>query len=82
MNQYDCDFFNPVDFEGAAPTSSADFWQFKNSTCVASSTESQIFVNGFSYGEIVISIFLFMLLLVMSYTFLFFWVRGIKRGRM
>lgn len=34
--------------------------------------------NGFTYGEIIISIFAFLSFAVLSYAFLFFWLRGFK----
>lgn len=36
----DCEFLNPVDFQGNVPASSTDFWNFKNLTC--SSTTSTL----------------------------------------
>jgi len=83
MFDYYCDFSNPVDYQGNAPALPTDLWQFKNSTCVASSSPAtssidQFFIGGFSAGEIVNSIFLFLITLLLAYSFLFFWVRGIK----
>jgi hypothetical protein len=36
----DCEFLNPVDFQGNVPASSTDFWNFKNLIC--SSTTSTL----------------------------------------
>jgi hypothetical protein len=38
----DCEFLNPVDFQGNAPTSSKDFWNFKNVSCSATSSPSTL----------------------------------------
>jgi hypothetical protein len=38
----DCEFLNPVDFQGNVPTSSTDFWNFKNVSCSATSSPSTL----------------------------------------
>jgi hypothetical protein len=38
----DCEFLNPVDFQGNVPTSSTDFWNFKNAVCSATSSTSTL----------------------------------------
>jgi hypothetical protein len=66
------------------PASSSDSgsFQFGSSTCLtvygqSTSTDSSYY-NGFTYGEIVISAFLVIILLILAYGFFWFSVKGFK----
>jgi hypothetical protein len=75
-----CNFSNPVLFDGSVPSSTSDIFNFASSSCVeetASSTD-QLFSGGFSYGEIVISVFLLISCVALLYAFLYFSILGIK----
>jgi len=65
----------------ATSTDSGAF-EFGSSTCVtlygeSTSTDSSYY-NGFTYGEIVISVFLVIILLTAIYSFFWFSVKGVK----
>lgn len=49
-----------------------------SSTCSVAPSSSVLTAAGFTYGEVVISIELLLILLAVSYTFLFNWAHGIK----
>jgi hypothetical protein len=65
----------------ATSTDSGAF-QFGSSTCLtlygqSTSTDSSYY-NGFTYGEIVISVFLLIILVAVLYSFFWFSVKGVK----
>lgn len=65
----------------ATSTDSGAF-QFSSSTCLtlygqSTSTDSSYY-NGFTYGEIVISAFLVIILFIILYAFFWFSVKGVK----
>lgn len=68
-----CTLSNPLMFDGSTPTAPTDFWQYSLSTCSTTATSSQLYINGFSYGEAMISLFL--LLILTTLIFHTFWVR-------
>lgn len=71
MTEINCNFYNPV--------ASGTAFQFASSSCskVAGSS-TQLYLGGFSYGEMVTSTLLWLIFLITAYQFLFFWLRGIK----
>lgn len=78
-----CSFSAPLDYQGNAPALPTDIWNFSAESCTTitdngTSTSGISTTGGFTYGELVISMFLFFLLVVTSYTFLYRWVRGHK----
>ena len=66
------------------PATSTDsgFFQFSSSTCLTlygqSTSTDNSYYNGFTYGEIVISVFLLILTIVVIYSFFWFSVKGVK----
>jgi len=71
-----CTLSTPVIFDGSTPTLPTDIWQFSEVSCTASSTtatSSQLYINGFSYGETMISLLL--LLILTALIFHTFWAR-------
>jgi hypothetical protein len=70
-----CHFYNPVNLGGNS-------WSFGSSTCQTAylnNTSTEIIAkNGFSYGEIVNSVFLFLILMVALYSFLWFSLNRLK----
>jgi hypothetical protein len=66
------------------PASSSDSgaFQFGSSTCLTlygqSTSTDPSYYNGFTYGEIVISVFLVIILLTVIYAFFWFSVKGVK----
>jgi hypothetical protein len=41
----DCEFLNPVDFQGNVPASSTDFWNFKNLICSSTTSTLPIYMS-------------------------------------
>jgi len=75
-----CQFGAPVDYSGATPTASSTPFAFSSSTCnveYSSSTFPSV-ANGFTYGEVVISVLLFLIFAVVIYSFFWSWVVGVK----
>lgn len=75
-----CGYYAPVDYTGAAPVASSTPFAFASSTCnieYSTSTAQSVYF-GFTYGELVISVFAFLIFVVVAYTALFNWVVGIK----
>jgi hypothetical protein len=81
-----CSYSNPLVLTGGElnPATSTDsgFFQFGSSTCLtlygqSTSTDSSYY-NGFTYGEIVISVFLLILTIAVIYGFFWFSVKGVK----
>jgi len=70
-----CSYSNPVNISNT--TTTVDY-EYSSSTCeiVNSSSTGALYYNGFSYGEITISLFLF--LMFMIGIFLSFWLVVIK----
>jgi len=73
-----CTNFNPVIFDGTAPSSSADFWNFSSSSCTIEFSGVASTSNGFTYGEAVNSILLFSILVVVAYWSMVHWLTGTK----
>jgi hypothetical protein len=79
MNEtWSCSYSNPVYFDPAHHNTG---FAYASSTCSIQASSSAAYVSGFSYGEIVISFFAFMIFLVLAYQFIFNWTRGIKIGK-
>ena len=81
-----CSYSNPMVLTGGIlnPATSTDSgaFQFGSSTCLtlygqSTSTDSSYY-NGFTYGEIVISVFLLILVVAVLYSFFWFSVKGVK----
>jgi len=75
-----CSFSVPKLYNGATPTSTAQHWNYGSSTCslaISSSTQVSV-VNGFTYGEIVITVLLFLIFCSQFFWPLWGWIRGIK----
>jgi hypothetical protein len=81
-NMQNCTLSTPVTYDGSTPTLPTDIWQFSEVSCTSASssvaTSSQLYINGFSYGEAMISLLLLMILTALI--FHTFWARlfGIK----
>lgn len=81
-----CNYSNPMVLTGGNlnPASSSDSgaFQFGSSTCLTlygqSTSTDPSYYNGFTYGEIVISVFLVIILLTTLYAFFWFSVKGVK----
>ena len=81
-----CTYANPVVLDGGnlRPASDTDsgFFQFGSSTCATiygqSTSTDPSYYNGFTYGEIVISVFLLIILVATLYSFFWFSVKGVK----
>lgn len=41
----ECEFLNPVDFQGNMVTSSIDFWNFKNLICTSSTSTLPVYIS-------------------------------------
>jgi hypothetical protein len=41
----ECEFLNPVDFQGNVPASSTDFWNFENLICTSSTSTLPIYIS-------------------------------------
>jgi hypothetical protein len=78
-----CSFSNPINL-------GVDSWAFASSTCdgiletsssvslsVSSSSLPSV-ANGFTHGEIVDSVFLFLIFITLIYRFVFEWIHGIR----
>jgi hypothetical protein len=81
-----CSYSNPLVLnKGALKMPGADdggTFQFGSSTCATiygqSTSTDPSYYNGFTYGEIVISTFLLITLIVVLYGFFWFSVKGVK----
>jgi hypothetical protein len=81
-----CSYFNPMVLTGGVlnPASSSDSgaFQFGSSTCLTlygqSTSTDASYYNGFTYGEVVISVFLLILTIIVLYSFFWFSVKGVK----
>ncbi len=81
-----CSYSNPLVLTKGIlnPATSHDSgaFQFGSSTCITlygqSTSTDPSYYNGFTYGEIVISVFLVLILLTMLYSFFWFSVKGVK----
>jgi len=71
-----CSFTAPLDFSGTPPTAITDVWNYSVESCTTTNDLST--TGGFTYGEMVTSLFAFLLLVIVSYSFLYRWVRGHK----
>lgn len=73
-----CSFYNPQEIG----TSSSKTTQFASTTCSTSygysTSTNQSIYNGFTYGDVVISVFLFLLFSVSIYSFFYFKIKGFK----
>jgi hypothetical protein len=81
-----CSYSNPLVLSGGNlnPASSSDSgaFQFGSSTCQTlygqSTSTDPSYYNGFTYGEIIISVFLLILAIIVLYGFFWFSVKGVK----
>jgi len=85
MNEiWNCSYFNPVQLVGtstAGAGNSYTYLVFGSSTCASVSSTAPAYSGGFSYGEAVMSVFLFLIFLTLAYQFIFNWTRGVKIGK-
>jgi len=83
-----CQLTNAVDYQGAAPTTITDVWNFNTIACdtifygsssveIASSSLPSV-SGGFTYGEQIQTTFLFIIMVLLVYRTLRDWVRGVK----
>lgn len=64
MIQLNCDFFNPVNLG-----STTEDFEFSSSTCIESdSTSTQKYINGFSYGEVILIVLAIAFFMIWAYT--------------
>jgi len=71
MNEtWDCSFFNPVSIGSSTA--------FASSSCSVAPSSSVLAASGFTYGEVVISTLLFLLVVATTFSFIFNWAHGIK----
>lgn len=64
-----CSYSNPVLFDGTTPTNLKEIFQFSSLICNSDTgTSSPAVYNGFTYGEIISSIFLFLILIFFLYS--------------
>lgn len=82
MNNYEIEFYNPVNALGDTPSSTEPF-AFQNARVVASSTPTSTpaFAYGFSYGEIFIGVLLLITLFVVAWDILIRHTIGTKIKR-
>jgi hypothetical protein len=81
-----CSYSNPLMLDKGAlkipAGNDSGAFQFGSSTCVTlygeSTSTDPSYYNGFTYGEIVISVFLVLILLTALYGFFWFSVKGAK----
>jgi hypothetical protein len=81
-----CSYSNPMVLTSGvlnpATTTDSGSFQFASSTCVTlygqSTSTDPSYYNGFTYGEIVISVFLLILTIAVIYSFFWFSVKGVK----
>ena len=81
-----CSYSNPLVLTKGVlnPASAKDSgaFQFGSSTCLTlygqNTSTDPSYYNGFTYGEIVISVFLVLILLTTLYSFFWFSVKGVK----
>jgi hypothetical protein len=67
-----CNYSNPVTFDGTPSETKQDVWEFASSTCYANTqNENPIF---FTYGEIIMSFFLFLVLIFLMTHFIREWI--------
>jgi hypothetical protein len=85
-----CSWFNVVDFQGNEPTSTTDFWNFKNATCssavvekINDATSSFFLIKSWDYGELLMAflmiLFFFLVIFILIFNFFFepvFKIRG------
>ncbi len=81
-----CSYSNPLVLTkgtlNPATEKDSGAFQFGSSTCLTlygqSTSTDPSYYNGFTYGEIVISVFLVIILLTTLYAFFWFSVKGVK----
>ncbi len=81
-----CSYSNPLVLTKGVLNPATDkdsgAFQFGSSTCLTlygqSTSTDPSYYNGFTYGEIVISVFLVIILLTTLYSFFWFSVKGVK----
>ncbi len=81
-----CSYANPLVLTkgtlNPATGNDSGVFQFGSSTCLTlygqSTSTDPSYYNGFTYGEIVISVFLVLILLTTLYSFFWFSVKGVK----
>jgi hypothetical protein len=75
-----CQYGSPVDFNGDTPAASSTPFAFSSSTCnteYSTSTFPSV-ANGFTYGEIVISVLALLIFATVLYAFFWGWTVGHK----
>lgn len=83
-----CNFSAPIVVSGGdvvpltSSTPDGTPFQFQAAACeteyVKATSSDQLAYNGFTYGEIIISVLLFFALVIIAYAFLWFTTRGVK----
>jgi hypothetical protein len=81
-----CSYANPMVLTSGslnpATTTDSGAFQFASSTCITlygeSTSTDPSYYNGFTYGEIIISSFLLIILVAVLYSFFWFSVKGFK----
>ena len=63
-----CQYTDPLTYDGDPPTNHSDAWQYSSSTCetINSATSTDVYM-GFTHGEIVITVFVFLIFIFMLY---------------
>jgi len=69
-----CSYFNPVELVVSSTRTIA----FSSSTCSTTTSSVPAVANGFTYGEVVISVLLFLIFCSALYWPFFFWTAGMK----
>lgn len=72
-----CQYLSPKLYDGADPGSYEDIWNFASSSCATIQDTAPDIYNGFTYGEIVGTTFLFLIFMVLVYSF--YWNSTHKR---
>lgn len=86
MENIQCDFSTPLDYQGSVPESSTSTWNFSQLNCTSTpatstmeliqSEQSEFYLEkGIDYGQILIGFFLLLILIFGSLNFVFdFWI--------
>jgi len=73
-----CAFSAPLDSAGATPMVIATPWNYSQEICTTESSSTISDTGGFTYGELTVAFFLFLILAVISYSFFYQWVKGFR----
>jgi hypothetical protein len=67
-----CNYFNPRVWDGSLPTNKQDIFEYSSSTCVSIISEIKTASSTMTYGDILISFFLFLLILGSVFSFIIY----------